>query len=463
MERFARKIDNGTFTNEDSHDSVMEAGCGIMAKGDTFTCVKMEDSENEFKVLCTLNTDKGNLGPVTSIGNRYFRIGSQIFMFGTPDAVFSLPRNYSKRNVTRFIQDSNNESESIIMHASVCEPRYTRHSDYVYEGSVVIQHFKLNGHLAAKKVLKLENEDTFSTIVFWKNHLVVSNWNGPWAVISCMTGVVSSYYQPTVPGDQVWYSLKIINHGRELAIFYGKTKRFYDESQECNETEYEPTVRLLATFDIVNRMLVETYRPALTNAESESIIRKAFNISTSGRIWNEVFMYMPNILNMNRTMHRVMDDTCSVPGYMPTKDDEVLVYIPTCTVLPIRGSNKYKDITIIDSMVSANETYMVMLVTAKDGFDTRLQICSINLLNGRADNSTIACFGNFDTPVNAKLHGFISGNKAIMYSRTNADGIDSLMMQPIGNGAMNCMADELYETFGGSIPMEIVRRIVNFM
>jgi len=153
----------------------------------------------------------------------------------------------------------------------------------------------------------------------------------------------------------------------------------------------------------------------------------------------------------------------SVPGYKPTAADEVIVYAPTATVLPIRGSDKDKDITITDSLVSADGNINVMLVTAKDGFDTRLQICALNLQTGKADCATIAMFSHYDHQVSARLHGFVHGNKSVVYSHTNADGIDSLVKQPIFNGVLDCIALELFGTLGGALPLEVVRHIVNFM
>ena len=438
-----------------------------MAKGSTFTCVEMDSDNglNELNELCSLNTDIGNKGPVTAIGNGYFRIGSQIFKFGVADAVCKLPMDIEEPGVTRLIQGA----DSVIIHASACIPDYARDEDYVYEGSVVIRHFNLDGTQVLKLTCQLANEDMISNMVFWKNHIVVSTCEGPWSVIDCMTGNVTHSYKPVAhEHGNMSFSLKVIDHGRQLAVFYGETREYYDESQECDEIDCEPVVRLLATLDIVDGKLVETGRPNNSDAVCSLVVEKAFNIKGRYRrgFSSTRFVCMPDILHMNRTMFPMMKCVnTSVLGYnfIPTENDEVLVYMPTCTVLPIRGSDKHKDITIIDSMVSADGNFMVMLVTAQDGFDTRLQICALNLRTGNAENATVARFGHYDHQVTAKLHGFVYENKAVMYSRTNADDIDSLVKQPIFNGVLDCKADELFRKFGATLPLEIVRHIVSFM
>lgn len=434
-----------------------------MAKGSTFTCVEIDSDSNEFKVLCTFNTDSGKNVPVIAIGKGYFGVGRQIFKFGVADAVCVLNVDINETNITLMT-----DGEDIIVHVSVCEPDYTRDEDYFYEGSVVIRHFKLDGTLAAKLVCQLANEDTISTAVFWKNYLVVSNWDGPWSVIDCMTGDVTSTYQPHAPEtDNSSYSLKVVDHGRQLAVFYGENHETYNSDEEGEDMECEPVVRLLATLDIADSgELFETSLLDLSDGECTRIVKTAFNIKGRyrGDFFSTRFICMPDILHLNRTMRSCMKYmNSSVLGYQPTDKDEVLIHIPTCTVLPIRGSDKHKDITIIDSMVSADGNFMVMLVTAKDSFDTRLQLCALNLRSGNAENATVALFGHYDHQVIAKLHGFVYGNKAVMYSRTNADGIDSLVKQPIFNGVLDCKAVELFTAFTGALPLEIVRHIVNFM
>lgn len=490
-----------------------------MAKGPTFTCVEM-DSDNGLKVLCTLNTDHGNLGPVASIGNGYFGIGRQIFKFGNPDAVCVLPMDIKSGNISRSggsitrVLSVDEASGSVnIMHVMVCEPDYMRvmpqadyehedfehedfeqedfehedfehndfeqedfehkdfeHEDYaVYEGSIVISHFKATSDgactLATKLVCQLENDISIGTVAFWKNHLVVSNWDSPWSVVDCMTGVVvDKYHPPNDVDENPSFDLKIINHGTQLSVYYGNVHEYYDETSECDESEREPVVRLLATLDIVDGKLVETNDFILQRDECSDIISRAFGKRCRSRILNSNFVYMPDILHLNRTMRHMMKYVnSSVLGYKPTENDEVLVYIPTATILPIRGSDVQKDITILDSMVSDDGNYMVMLVTARDSHDTRLQICALNMQTGKADCATIALFSHYDHQITARLHGFINGNKAIVYSRTNADGIDTVVKQPIFNGVLDCIAEELFGTLDGALPLEIVRHIVNFM
>ena len=544
-------ISHGRLTTDDSY---LPVGSGIMARGPTFTCVEM-DSDNELKVLCTLNTVHGNLGSVASIGNGYFGIGRQIFKFGNPDAICVLPMDIksgdtsrSGGSITRVLSVDEVSGAVNIMHVMVCEPDYMRvmpyadseqedseqedseqedseqedseqedseqedseqedseqedseqedseqedseqedseQEDYkhedreVYEGSIVISHFEATSEgtctLSTKQVCQLENDSSIGAVAFWKNHLVVSNRNSPWSVIDCMTGVVVNSYQPDADADAETpsFELKFINHGTQLAVYYGNNNEYYDEVSECDETESEPVVRLLATLDIVDGNLVETNDFILQRYECADIIARAFGKRCRTDILYlhfiympniPHFIYMPNILHLNRTMRSIMKYVnSSVLGYKPTENDEVLVYIPTSTILPIRGSNVHKDITILDSMVSDDGNYMVMLVTARDSHDTRLQICALNLQTGKADCATIALFSHYDHQVSARLHGFLKGNRAIVYSRTNADGIDTLVKQPIFNGVLDCIAAELFGTLDGVLPLEIVRHIVNFM
>ncbi len=499
-------ISHGRLTTDDSF--LPATGRGVMARGPTFTCVEM-DSDNELKVVCTLNTDHGNLGSVTSIGNGYFGIGRQIFKFGNPDAICVLPMDIksgdtsrSGGSITRVLSVDEVSGAVNIMHVMVCEPDYMRvmpyadseqedhehedhehedhehedheHEDHehedreVYEGSIVISHFEATSEgtctLSTKQVCQLENDSSIGAVAFWKNHLVVSNRNSPWSVIDCMTGVVVNSYQPDADAETPSFELKFINHGTQLAVYYGNNNEYYDEVSECDETESEPVVRLLATLDIVDGNLVETNEFILQRYECADIIARAFGKRCRTDILYLHFIYMPNILHLNRTMRSMMKYVnSSVLGYKPTENDEVLVYIPTSTILPIRGSNVHKDITILDSMVSDDGNYMVMLVTARDSHDTRLQICALNLQTGKADCATIALFSHYDHQVSARLHGFLKGNRAIVYSRTNADGIDTLVKQPIFNGVLDCIAVELFGTLDGVLPLEIVRHIVNFM
>jgi len=473
MERHASTIAYGGLTTD---DSCLPAMAGIMAKGSSFTCVEMDSDNNGLKVLCTLNTDNGNTGPVIAIGNGYFGIGRQIFKFGVTDAVCVLGVDIKKTSITRIVR--NTDGMDIIVHASMCEPDYSEDEsqdedpqsgiDYDYENGIVIRHFRLDGALIAEMFCEQTNGVMISKMVFWKNHIVVSTYEGPWIAIDILSGKVSRTYQPQAHGyENSSFKLEVIDDGKKMAVFYGNNWEYYDESQECDEVESEPVVRLLAMLDIADDgKLVETGRPSLSEGECTRIVKKAFNISGRYRMGYSVsqFLYMPDFLHLNRSMRGgIRYVNTSVLGYQPTDKDEVLIHVPTRTVLPILGSDKHKDITIHDSKVSANGNYMALLVSAKDGFDTRLQICTLNLRNGKAENATIECFGHYDHHIKAKLHGFVSGNKAIMYSRTNADGIDTLVMQPIFNGVLDCKAADLFRTFDGALPLEIVRHIVNFM
>lgn len=472
MERRESVISHGSFTTDVSLYSIRR---GIMARGPNFTCVEM-DPDNGLKVLCTLNTEHGNLGPVVAIGNGYFGIGRQIFKFGNPDAVCALPMDIksgdtcnSGSNITRVLSVDVASGSVNIMHVIVCKPDYTRTDNR--DDSIVISHFKVTSDgtctLATKLVCQLENYRSLGTVTFWKNHLVFSNWYSSWSVIDCMTGVVVNTYRPWVGlyHTTPLYILSSINHGTQLAVFYGNNHDYYDESQECEETDSEPIVRFMATLDIVNGKLVETQRINYAHDAFKDTIRKAFGLTRNQRVPYNYFIYMPDILHLNRTMRQggIQFVNNSIREFKPKLDDEVLVYAPTATILPIRGSDLHKDITILDSMVSDDGNYMVMLVTAQDSHDTRLQICALNMQTGKADCATIALFSYYDHQVTARLHGFINGNKAIVYSRTNADGIDKLIMQPVFNGVLDCIAVDLFNTLDGALPLEIVRHIVNFM
>ncbi len=466
MEGRARVIEHGNFTTDDS--CLASQGVrGIMAKGPTFTCVEL-DSDNELKVLCTLTTINGYSGPVIAIGSGYFGIGRQIFKFGIEEAVCTLPMDIEEKDVIRVI-DCTDSADTIIMHASLCEPVNTfAWLDAVHKANVVIQHFKLDGTCVAKLVCCVDRKITGAPhMVFWKNHIVVSNWNGHWSVIDCMTGQVTCTYQPQAPDyENPSFSLTVINHGRQMAVHFGETREYYDESQECDEVECEPVVRLLATLDIMDGLLVETLSTDLQDVELAHVVKQAFDITGRYRVnYNrEHFIYMPDILHSNRIMRQMMRHVnSSKPNSKPKPDDEVLIHLPTSTILPIRGSDLHKDITIIDSQVSTCGTYTVMLVTARDSHDTRLQICALNMQTGKADCATIALFSHYDHQVTARLHGFINGNKAVMYSRTNADGIETVVKQPIFNGVLDCKAEELFNTLDGTLPLEVTRHIVNFM
>lgn len=470
-------IAHGDFTTDDSFHPI---GCrGIMAKDSYFTCVKI-DTDNELKVLCTLNTEHGNLGPVASIGNGYFGIGRQIFKFGIEKAVCTLPKDCDNSSiksgtsditVTRVIS-CNEDGTLTVMHATANCPAYMHVvADSEEPSANVTMHiFNVTADSQCIPVGKhkycLEVDSFWCRVTFWKNHLIISSAGQEWPVVDCMTCVVvDKYHPPEDDVDQIpSFNLKTINHGTQLAVYYGNSHEYYDESSECDDTESEPVVRLLVTLDIVDGKLVEMDYFIIQRDDRDDIISRAFGKRTMTNYLYRDFICMPDILHLNRTMRSMMKHVnASVPGHKPTVNDEVLVYIPTATILPIRGSDVHKDITIIDSLVSTCGTYMVMIVTARDSHDTRLQICALNVQTGQADCATVALFYHYEHQVSARLQGFVSGNKAVLYSRTNADGIETVVKQPIFNGVLDCKAEELFNKLNGTLPLEVTRHIVDFM
>ncbi len=429
-------------TSNRVYSDITNPKSGIMVSADnTYNWIRLSNDGSNPEIHGQLDTGKRAKYNPVSLGNGYFGVGKWIFKYGESKRICKFQKlihaNTDGAFITRFHENGN------LVHITINGLNQNYFGDKSNE--IVIRIYELDmvnrtARCISKKLIILPADQkiydyqySVSNAIYYKDHLIVKTYNfiegkylSIYTLINTITAERTDGLSPNSPvvdynnhiniylGKKSSTKISFIDNTGSLGLFYGEYYRgtYKEEDDDC-----EPPVKLHGIIDVedgkfeLKKVEIDDYYP------KRLIIEKAFGVRDGNFAASSAYLCADNILQVNRVLYNGMRHVRSMPpNYKPTINDEVLIYVPTCTVLPIVGYKKHKDVTIRSLLRSPDGAYLALAVEATDFAVKRLQICVINTTSGEVDHFMITDITSDDIKSYIKLLYFTDGNTGIVYN-----------------------------------------------